>query len=193
MVLSSLSEFLDGLLEVFFIGQVSGFRETGGMAAGQPPAMESKFSHYQLGKERRMMTVSKKFVTNFIWIILKTCWCLDCRQARILWMSELVTQNVRIKLTGITDTSETDNIISKSVFKYWPVSSSELQWAPQLSLEDYVFQWIRPWPGGGWHFMVVIFWRSLSSFLLTPVVMTSHGTLLSLTFPAQVIVLSLSL
>ena len=30
---SSLSHFLDGLLEVFFIGQVSGFLETGGMEA----------------------------------------------------------------------------------------------------------------------------------------------------------------
>ena len=115
-ILSSLSDFLDGLLEVFLYRSCVWFSSD--REGRLPPAMESKFSHYQLGKERRMITVTVKSLlqisfelfTKLVGVSLESLLSLLSRLLGI--DSGLVAQTGEVKLTGIIeiiDTSETAN------------------------------------------------------------------------------------
>ena len=87
-------------------------------AGASGPPMESKFSHYQLGKERRMITVTVKSLlqisfelfTKLVGVSLESLLSLLSRLLGI--DSGLVAQTGEVKLTGIIeiiDTSETAN------------------------------------------------------------------------------------
>ena len=123
-------------------------------AGASGPPMESKFSHYQLGKERRMITVTVKSLlqisfelfTKLVGVSLESLLSLLSRLLGI--DSGLVAQTGEVKLTGIIEIIRQPGLVddkSQSV----PTSGNAQQDAG--GLWDLAEMYVRPpmgWAAG---------------------------------------------